>query len=89
MGDKDLELEVLKMFLAQIPNYVDMIKSAKTDEAIYVAAHTLKGAASNVGAFPLAEIAKEAEEAKHFQLNDVIAELGKITDYVADLSQQN
>lgn len=88
MGDKDLELDVLKMFLAQIPNYLEMIKSANTPDEIYVAAHTLKGAASNVGAFALADLARDAEKTHQFAKQDILDEMGKITEYVAVISKE-
>lgn len=88
MGDKDLELDVLKMFMAHIPNYLEMIKSAKTDDEIYVAAHTLKGAASNVGAFSLAQMARDAEQSRHFDIQGILEELGKITEYVSMLASE-
>lgn len=86
MGDRDLELEVLKMFLAQIPNYINTIKLSKTPDEIYMAAHTLKGAASNIGAFPLAELARDAENDGQFDLNKIVKEMGHITEYVAMIS---
>ncbi len=88
MGDRDLELEILKLFLVQIPNYLEMIKSAKTDEEIYVAAHTIKGAASNVGAFPLADLARNAEKSNKFHVQAILDELSEITEYVSMLSTE-
>ena len=88
MGDRDLELEVLGMFLAQIPNYIQLINSAKTKQEIYLAAHTVKGAASNVGALRLAELARNAENSGKFDLNSILAELDLITKYVSLLSSK-
>lgn len=88
MGDKELELDVLKMFLAQIPNYIQMMKSAQNSDEIYVAAHTIKGAASNVGAFSLAQIARDAEQTQSFAKQDIMNEFGKIADYVSLLSSE-
>lgn len=88
MGDRDLELEVLKMFLAQIPHYIEMMKSAKTDDEIYVASHTIKGAASNVGAFKLADLARSAEQSRVFDIKMMLVEMGLITDYVSFLASE-
>ena len=88
MGDKALELDVLKMFLAHIPNYIEMIKSAKSEDEIYIAAHTLKGAASNVGAFQLADIAREAEKNNKFAMKSVLNEMGEIADYISILASE-
>ncbi len=88
MGDRDLELEVLKMFLAQMPSYLQMIKSAKTDDEIYNAAHTIKGAAGNVGAFALADLARNAEESRSFSMRKILNEFSRITEYVSMLSSE-
>lgn len=88
MGDRGLELEVLKMFLTQIPNYISTIKLAKTSDEIYRAAHILKGAASNIGAFPLAQYASLAETNGKFELNAIIKEFAHITEYVAMISAE-
>lgn len=88
MGDKTLELEVLKMFIVQIPEYINMLKSANDKASVYMAAHTLKGASSNIGAFPLANIAKQAEDTGVIQLQEFVSELGKIADYVSELSAE-
>ena len=88
MGDKALELDVLKMFLAHIPNYIEMIKSAKSEGEIYMAAHTLKGAARNVGAFQLADIAGEAEKNNEFSMKSILHEMGEIADYISILASE-
>ena len=88
MGDRDLELEVLKMFLAQIPSYLELIKSADSKEEIYNAAHTVKGAAANVGAFPLADLARNAEENHEFSMQAILDEFSRITEYVSMLSSE-
>ncbi len=88
MGDKDLELDVLKMFLAQIPSYLEMIKSASTKDEIYNAAHTVKGAAANVGAFPLANLARDAEQTHEFSMKEILDEFSRITEYVSMLSSE-
>ena len=88
MGDRDLELEVLKMFLVQIPYYLDTIKSARTPDEVYVAAHTIKGASVNVGAFHLADLARDAENSGDFPLQDILDEMARITEYVSMLSSE-
>jgi len=88
LGDKDLELDVLKMFLTQIPNYLEMMKSAKNSDEIYVAAHTIKGAASNVGAFSLAQMARDAEQSQSFEIQNIVNEFSEITEYVSFLASE-
>lgn len=88
MGDKALEHDVLKMFLAQIPHYIYMIKASQTPDEVYRAAHTIKGAASNIGAFRLANLAGFAEENKHFDMASIMVELSAITEYVAELCSE-
>lgn len=88
MGDKELQLDVLKMFLAQIPNYLEMIKQSDTHDEIYRAAHTLKGAASNVGAFNLADLARRAEDSNSFPISEILSELNDITEYISELASE-
>lgn len=61
MGDKVLEIEVLQMFARQARNCLQEIGSGNGDTAT-AAAHRLKGAASAVGAFKVAEAAEAFEE---------------------------
>jgi HPt (histidine-containing phosphotransfer) domain-containing protein len=60
MGDKVLEVEVLQMFARQARACLQDIGSGNTEKAT-AGAHLLKGAASAVGAFKVAEAADAFE----------------------------
>jgi HPt (histidine-containing phosphotransfer) domain-containing protein len=61
MGDKALEVEVLQMFARQARSCLQEIGSGDRDRA-KAASHRLKGAASAVGAFKVADAANALED---------------------------
>ena len=61
MGDKDLEREVLNLFATYSEIYLDRMKDAANDREWLEAAHTLKGSASGIGAWRVANYAGEVE----------------------------
>lgn len=61
LGDKALEEEVLRLFLAQLPETLAALRSAATERDWKIAAHTLKGSCRAVGAWRIASLAQEAE----------------------------
>ncbi len=63
MGDVKLERELLKMFSGQAEELRARLRAADDDAEWKLASHTLKGAAMAVGAFAIAQAAKELEEA--------------------------
>lgn len=69
-GDTDLQREVLCLFRSESANYLDAISSAEDERALHRALHTLKGAASAIGANRL------ADQAGHFEhcVADLIGE---------------
>lgn len=60
MGDKALEVEVLQIFARSARACLQELSVAGPDE-IHAIAHRLKGSASAIGAFPLAELAERVE----------------------------
>jgi HPt (histidine-containing phosphotransfer) domain-containing protein len=60
MGDKALEVEVLRMFARQARSCLQEIGSGDADR-IKAASHRLKGAAGAVGAFKVADAAQTLE----------------------------
>lgn len=62
-GDKSLEAEVLQVFARQARGALHELAAAD-DAGIKATAHRLKGAASAVGAFNVAELAGALEEGK-------------------------
>ena len=60
-GNESLAREVLELFAAQAPVYLEALRRAATDREWQRAAHTLKGAAAAVGAVELKRLAELAE----------------------------
>ena len=61
LGDPGLELEILGLFVEQLPTTIGALEHATTDKEWGMAAHTLKGSARAVGAWQLAALAEDAE----------------------------
>jgi len=61
LGERDLEREVLDLFLGQVPETMAELKAARDHKAWHQAAHTLKGSARVIGAWQLADAAAKAE----------------------------
>jgi HPt (histidine-containing phosphotransfer) domain-containing protein len=62
LGDKGLECEVLRMFDTMSHVYFGRLETSTTVEELLRHLHTLKGAASGIGARAIAELARAAEE---------------------------
>ncbi len=60
-GDRSLEREVLQLFIHQSAMLVERMRGAEDARAFAIAAHTLKGSARGIGAFPTADAAEAAE----------------------------
>ncbi len=63
MQDQSLALEVVGLFLGQLPASLARLEAARTAADWQFAAHSLKGAAAAVGARRLSEIAAGLEDA--------------------------
>jgi HPt (histidine-containing phosphotransfer) domain-containing protein len=61
-GDRDLEREVLQLFMRQSAILLERMRGAPT-AALVVSAHTLQGSARNVGAWRVARAAERLEQA--------------------------
>lgn len=61
LGNRDLEREVLQIFVRQSAIYLDRIRSAKSGPEQQMAAHTIKGSARGIGAWEVAECADVLE----------------------------
>jgi FOG: HPt domain len=61
MGDKSLEIEILQVFARQARRALQEM-SGPDRTVVLAAAHRLKGAASSVGAFTVADAAMRIEE---------------------------
>ncbi len=61
LGNRDLEQEVLDLFIVHAPRYMAALSAAVTSKGWHDAAHTLKGAARGIGAWRVARCAETAE----------------------------
>jgi HPt (histidine-containing phosphotransfer) domain-containing protein len=81
MGDRELEREVLGLFVQQALSVRDRIGDADVRERLLLA-HGLKGSARGIGAFAIADCATEIER----QPDDIstLKRLGTLIDEVRD-----
>lgn len=61
-GNTELQIEVMRVFLANAPSYLSALRIARDATVWRDQAHKLKGAARSVGAMALAHSAALAEE---------------------------
>ena len=74
VGDHALEHEVLALFVRQIDLLIRRICAADASDVVALA-HTLKGSARGVGAWPLARAAEAVEAAPPAELAGALAAL--------------
>lgn len=90
-GDKALEAEVLGLFLRQSPQVLKAILGAEDGRTRFEAAHKLKGSATAIGAFTVAEcaeaieIAALAESDSRDAMADLSAALAVANRYITEL----
>jgi HPt (histidine-containing phosphotransfer) domain-containing protein len=95
LGDRGLELEILGLFVEQLPITIGALKNAPSEKEWGMAAHTLKGSARAVGAWPLATIAESAErlhglpdaDARCAVVHRLEAAAGEAREYIATLAR--
>ncbi len=80
-GDRDLEREVLAMFLSQCHQAVEAIAHADGERARRENAHRLKGCARAIGAW---RVAVEAERVEAGETSDDLAALRKASQTTCD-----
>ncbi len=85
MGDRELEDEVLGIFLSQCDLYIGEFKQAGDTESRRRAAHRIKGSAKGLGAWELAEIAEEAEQPGFTKLESLEAAARRVSDYIHEI----
>jgi len=64
MGDRAVELEVLRIFARQARQCLQDLTNADSTNVIAIA-HRLKGAAQAVGAFPVSKVAEQIESGSY------------------------
>jgi HPt (histidine-containing phosphotransfer) domain-containing protein len=62
MGCPDLEAELIRLFLDQVPDLTRQLEGVVCDEDWKFATHTLKGSARAIGALMIADLAQGLEE---------------------------
>lgn len=88
LGDRELEREVLALFVQQATMVRDRISSANASERKFLA-HGLRGSASGIGAFGVAKTATEIEhdpEDKSLLLH-LAARIDEVKDFIASISR--
>jgi HPt (histidine-containing phosphotransfer) domain-containing protein len=77
LGNRDLELEVLHLFVGQAPQTFGQLAAAQDAVRWKIAAHTLKGSARAVGAERIAALAQAAEhiDPRQTERAQIVAEL--------------
>lgn len=88
MGDRNLEQEVLALFLQQVSSVRERLATADMAERRTLA-HTLKGSSRGIGAFALADCAgaietDPADRASIARLSDLIEE---VRDFIAAINR--
>ena len=94
LGDHDLEVEILGLFADQLPVTIGALNAAASMKEWGIAAHTLKGSARAVGAWPLASLAENAERLHNLpdakERRQVVLRLeqaaGEAREYIASLA---
>ena len=93
MGDKDLEREVLNLFATQSTLYLDRLRKAEDDRAWLEAVHTLKGSATGVGAWRVANYAGKVERLEGRErtavtepaIEELSQSVAEVNEYIHDL----
>ena len=88
MGDRDLEREVLALFVQQATIVRDQIVNANVAERMRLA-HTLKGSARSVGAFGIAECTVEIEKRPDSKplMKRLAEQIDDVRDFIAAISR--
>jgi HPt (histidine-containing phosphotransfer) domain-containing protein len=92
LGDRALEREVLGLFARQIEIQRSRIETTADIHVIGAAAHTLKGSATGIGAWPIARAASDievsAEAGDHRGMHRAIASLDSaIAQAIVEISE--
>lgn len=61
LGDEHLEYEILRLFDTTVKTYFGRLELATSYDDLALNLHSIKGAASGVGAWTIADLAKSAE----------------------------
>ncbi|UYO00707.1 MAG: Hpt domain-containing protein [Devosia sp.] len=87
LGDENLELEVLRLFDQTLFTYFGRLRLALSFDDLAINVHSIKGAASGVGAWTISEIARAMEDdlrAGRPLRSEAIDDLGLAVEEVRD-----
>ena len=84
LGNRELEQEILRLFVRQSALYLDRLKAATTMKARAEAAHTIKGSAKGIGAWRVAHLAEAVENPPAADFAMAMDLLGDLEDAVRD-----
>lgn len=85
LGDENLELEILRLFDTTVATYFGRLQQAEMFDDLAINLHSIKGAASGVGAWTIADAAKACEvelQAGRPLTTEHIADLGMAIEEV-------
>ncbi len=93
LGDREIEGEVLGLFVSQAAIYLARLEGAATETEWREAAHSLKGSALAIGAWRTAEAAQRAEalasdalgQTRATRLGEIESALREAEDYICTL----
>ena len=88
MGDRELEREVLGIFLSHCDDYIKEFKNAPDANCRKQVAHRIKGSARGLGAWELAEQAELAESPDYRDFKALETAAFRVSAYIRDLTTQ-
>ena len=86
-GDRELEEEVLQLFLRQAAALGREVEGASDYDTVAKVAHSIKGAARAVGAFDVAQLADslEGHPSEKKCVKALVSEINSTCDYISSL----
>lgn len=85
MGDRELENEVMSIFLSHCDEYLAEYRDAPDATCRQHAAHRIKGSARGLGAWELAEQAELAEAPDYQDVQALESAANRVSAYIRDL----
>lgn len=84
LGNRDLELEVLRLFVRQSRTHLERLKLEEDFGRRCEVAHTIKGSARGIGAWKVADLAERLESAAGNPVSQVALDLENAIDQAND-----
>lgn len=84
LGNRDLEREVLQLFVRQSAVYLGRLRGAHSVAERRTAAHTIKGSARGIGAWRIAELADAFERMPEGATNGDGADFSELAQAIED-----